>query len=332
MSRINLAAIFAVAILTGAANGSQPALTAGSPPEGRRTAGAPESPASVCWYNGDLDYRGGLTSDRNTAVVESWTFDDVNWEGGTVTGFRAHFIIDSGTVITAADLIIYQGLGEGTFGTLIADRPDITDYTFTRTGNNAFGRDEYLLVANLGADAFHLAPGDYHVGIRFVGNGSGQTFVLVTSGANAVGSPPGNNGRSYLQSNFFGYPLPTDWQNLKGPGRWDVSYGLECRPSAYTVSLSGQCPGRVRLEWSGAEPDRRQGILFAFETGNYTIPTGLCNGTELGLGTNNLRLYHVLGTGNGSGAINGNTGYQCRGYVQLITVPSCATSNVAQVP
>lgn len=332
MSRFHLTALFAAAVAAGASHAQEPALTSGSIPGARTSVGALQRPASVCWYNGDLDFRAAFTSERNTVVSDSWTFDDVNWEGGTVTGFRANFIINPGMVITAADLIVFRGLGEGTFGTLIADRPHITDYTLTPTGNHIFGRDEYLLVADLDASAFHLDPGEYHVGIRCVGAGSGQTFVVVTSGANAVGSPPGNNGRTYFQSNYFGYPLPTNWQNLVGPGTWDVSYGLECRPSAYTLSLSGQCPGLVRVEWSGAEPDRRQAILFALRTGNYTLPTGPCEGTELGLGTSGLRLIAVVSTGSGSGAVSGTTGSQCQHYAQLITISSCATSNVAQVP
>lgn len=318
--------------LSGAALAQEAVLTAAGSGDERRLEAGLVAPASVCWYNGDIDYRNGFTSERNTSWHESWTFDDVVWEGGVVTGARGHFIINPGTVVVGGDIIVYRGMSEGQFGQLIREVSDITNFKFTRTGNRAFNRDEYRLELTLGQSAFWLDPGEYHVGIRCIGSGQGQAFVVVTSGENAIGTPPGNNGRTFLCSSFQGPCFPTDWQNLVGPGTWDVSYGLECRPSAYTVALSGTCPGRVRLEWSGAEPDRRQGILFAFETGNYTIPTGLCHGTELGLGTNNLRLYHVLGTGSGSGAINGNTGYQCGGYVQLITVPSCATSNVAQVP
>ncbi len=330
MSRAILTASLAAAVTAGASHAQEPALTSGSIPVKRTSVGALQMPASACWYNGDLDFRNAFTSERNTAVTASWTFDDVAWPGGMVTGFRAHFLINPGTSVVAADLIIYQGMEEGVFGALVAERADVNKFTFEPI-NNWF-EPPYLLVAELGGSAFNLPPGDYHVGIRCVGRGSGQAFACVTSGRNAVGSPPGNNGRSFLQSDYFGYPLPTDWRNLVGPGTWDVSYGLDCRPSDYTLALSGQCPGLVRVEWSGAEPDRRQGILFAFDVGNYTLPTGPCQGTELGLGTRGLMLIAVISTGAGSGAVSGATGSQCQHYAQLITISSCATSNVARVP
>ncbi len=324
----------ALALMAGTAFAQNPTLTAGETGGMIKIGNNGEVPQAVCWFNGTADGRNGFTSERGTAVSDSWTFDDVQWGGGTVEGFRANFIPNPGTVFSACDLIVYQGLGEGTFGTLIADKPNITSYTLTLTGGFYFGRDEYLLVATLGGGSFNLGSGNYHVGIRLVGTGSGQAFVVTTSGAGAVGNPPGNNGRTFLQSNYFGYPNPTDWQNLVGAGTWDVSYGLDCsQGGGYTVAITGTCPGTVRLAWSGARPNIQQGILFARNTGNYTIPSGPCQGTQLGLGTNQLQLYNTIGTGNGSGSVNAQAGPgACRGYVQLIQVPGCQTSNVAQVP
>ncbi len=104
-------------------------------------------------------------------------------------------------------------------------------------------------------------------------------------------------------------------------------------PPPYTCTITGTCPGTVRLAWAGAQPNRQQGILFARNTGNYTIGSGTCAGTQLGLGTNQLQLYNTIGTGSGSGSVNANAGPgACGGFVQLIQVPGCITSNVAQVP
>jgi len=101
----------------------------------------------------------------------------------------------------------------------------------------------------------------------------------------------------------------------------------------YTCTITGVCPGQVNLAWSGAQPNRQQGILFARNTGNFTIQNGQCAGTQLGLGTNQLQLYNTIGTGSGSGNVNAQAGPgACRGFVQLIQVPGCQTSNVAQVP
>jgi len=319
-----------LALCNGAALAQTPTLASSETVTSLASGSGNARPQGVCWYNGDLDYRSGFPSERNTSVAEAWTFDDVDWPGGALTGFLANFIPNPGTQFVACDIVVYSGLGEGTFGTLMGGVDDVTDYTLTPTGNNAFGRDEFLLEANLGGSAFNLAPGNYHVGIRLVGVGSGQAFVVVTSGANAVGTPPGNNGRTFFQSNFFGYPLPTDWQNLVGAGTWDVSYGLVCG-GGYVLSLTGECPGTVRLEWSGADPDRQQGILIARNTGNVVVPNGPCQGTQLGLGAKRLRLHRIISTGEGVGAVSAET-QACGWYVQLIQTHSCATSNVAQVP
>lgn len=325
--------VSALALVAGTAFAQSPTVTIAETGGTHRVGNGSELPQGDCWFNGTTDFRSGFTSERNTDVAESWTFDDVQWTGGRVTGFRGNFTTTRGTQqFSAVDLIIYQGLAEGTFGTLIVDRPDITNFTLTPTGNK---EDELLMVADLGGQAFNLDPGTYHVGIRLVGVGTGRrAFVVTTSGADAVGTPPGNNGQTFIQSNFFGIPLPTDWQNVVGPGTWDVSYGLDCEQGGgYTLALSGDCPGTVRLEWSGADANRQQGIVFARNTGNFVIPNGPCQGTQLGLGTNQLQLFNIISTGSGSGSVNAQANQgACRGFVQLIQTHSCVTSNIGQVP
>lgn len=285
-------------------------------------------PAAVCWYNGDLDLRDALTSERNTAVPESWTFDDVEWPGGIVAGFRGHWLLRDEPVIVAADIVVYSGMSEGNFGSLIASVNDVP-VALTRTGNEPWGFVEHLVEADLGGNAFSLDPGHYHVGLRVVGSGLGQAFVAVTSGANAIGTPPGNNGQTFLQSEYFNYPTPTDWQNLMGPGTWDVSYGLVCgEGGGFEISLSGDCPGQKTLAWTGAGPGQ-MGIVIANETGSFTIPGGPCEGTQLGLGSAGLQLYNVIGTQGGTGEVNANVGQgACGKYVQCVKTDDCQTSNV----
>jgi len=316
-----------VVLMAGSALAQNTVLTAAETGGTHHKSNGISLPASTCWFNGTIDFRGGLTSERNTAVSDSWTFDDVDFPGGSVTGFRANFIPNLGTQFSACDIIVYSGLGEGTFGTLMGGVADVTNYTLTPTGNNAFGRDEFLLVADLGGSAFNLAAGTYHVGIRLVGVGSGQAFVVVTSGSGAIGTPPGNNGRTFLQSTFFGYPLPTDWQNLKGAGTWDVSYGLECA-SGFQISLAGTCPGRKTLSWTGAGSGQ-MGVVFGNRQGSFTIPSGRCQGTQLGI-QENVTLFNIISTRGGSGEINTILGLSsCGMFVQCINAGTCATSNVA---
>lgn len=329
MVKCSLVPAAAAALGSALAFAQEPALTAGPMMQPTAALSGETPTQGVCWYNGDLDYRNGLASDRNTLVPASWTFDDVNWEGGVVTGFRGQFITNRDTLVVAADIIVYRGVGEGEFGTLIAEVSDVMDFTFEVFG--WFG-NEYLLQAYLGDRAFDLPPDTYHVGIRVVGIGQGQAFVVSTSGINAVGSPRGNNGRAYFQSDFFGYPLPTAWENIIGGGPWDASFGLMCH-EPYRLTLIGPCPGVLRIEWRGAEPNRMQAILFARREGEFIIHTGPCAGTRLGLSANRLHIFRTIGTGMGAGTLMEYARYgACGGFVQLIQTHSCATSNVAQVP
>ncbi|MCL4198027.1 MAG: hypothetical protein KJZ69_11110 [Phycisphaerales bacterium] len=111
---------------------------------------------------------------------------------------------------------------------------------------------------------------------------------------------------------------------------------LNITPPGPTLRLSGDCPGTITVAWSNAPANRQMGIVFASSQGNFTIPGGPCAGTQLGLGTQNLRLVNVVNTGSsGSGSVNGLAGSSaCGGYLQLVIAEGnpCATSNVAQVP
>lgn len=114
-------------------------------------------------------------------------------------------------------------------------------------------------------------------------------------------------------------------------GAWQVT---GTTGGGYNVAVSGSCPGTVRVDWSGATPNKQQAIVFASNTGNFSVPSGPCQGTVLGLGTQNIRLVNTISTGNGSGQVNGNaSGAACGGFLQLVTIGSpCETSNVAQIP
>lgn len=117
------------------------------------------------------------------------------------------------------------------------------------------------------------------------------------------------------------------------PG-FDYTFRTTSGSAGLTLSLRGQCPGTITVGWSNATPNKQMGIVFASNTGSYVIPGGPCAGTQLGLGTSNLQLVNTVGTGSGSGSVNGRAGTNaCRGYIQLVVVESpCTTSNVVQIP
>jgi len=102
------------------------------------------------------------------------------------------------------------------------------------------------------------------------------------------------------------------------------------------LSVDATCPsgGTIRIEWSGATPGGQIALLYARNTGSFRVPQGNpCAGTELGLGSNQIQLAWQGGAGaNGSRVLSASTGPgACGGYMQLLDLPTCATSNVAPV-
>jgi hypothetical protein len=110
--------------------------------------------------------------------------------------------------------------------------------------------------------------------------------------------------------------------------------GLGSGGGGYTLTVTGSCPGTVNVAWSGATPNKQQGIVFASSTGNLVIPSGPCQGTQLGLSAQNIQLVNTIPTGNGAGNVNGQTNQgACSGHLQLVTVNTpCETSNVDDIP
>ncbi len=100
------------------------------------------------------------------------------------------------------------------------------------------------------------------------------------------------------------------------------------------LSVRGTCPGSVTVSWSGAAPNSTVALIFAKNTGSFVIPFGPCQGTVLGLGSNQIRLVNTFPAGsNGSGSRSGQAGRaSCRGYLQMHDIPNCTLSNVAQLP
>lgn len=112
----------------------------------------------------------------------------------------------------------------------------------------------------------------------------------------------------------------------------DVPHGGRGQIQSYTMVVTGTCPGVMNLAWSGAPPLTAQGLLFAFNTGGFIIPSGhACAGTPTGLGTSGLQLVTTFATGPlGSGNLNFNVPpFACGGFIQLVArVVPCNISNV----
>ena len=104
----------------------------------------------------------------------------------------------------------------------------------------------------------------------------------------------------------------------------------------YRLTISGECPGRVTVQWSGGTPNSQHAIIFGNNLGSFTIPNNQpCNGTVLGV-SGNVRLVDppgIFSNQGGSGSISGQAGSAaCGHYLQLVEGGTCQTSNVAQIP
>jgi hypothetical protein len=178
----------------------------------------------ILWYNGDFDSRNGLVNDRNTSTPLSAVYDDFNVTGSGWTLDRVWSNNLMNFTTTTADFEIRKGVSLNNGGTLVASGTGLTA-TQVATGRSGFGNPEFTVT--ISGLNINLAPGTYWLAVWPVGSGSGNSFISTTGGANAVGTPPGNNDNSFWTDP--GVPInfgsPSDPAGL-GPGTWDFSMGV----------------------------------------------------------------------------------------------------------
>ena len=105
---------------------------------------------------------------------------------------------------------------------------------------------------------------------------------------------------------------------------------------APTLVLQTSCPqsGPASLSWSCASTGGVVGLGFSPRNGLFRIPGGRpCAGMWLGLHRDGLRLLGLARSNqSGSGSISGSIpANACGGYIQLIDVQTCATSEVERI-
>jgi hypothetical protein len=186
-----------------------------------------QAPPGSLWYNGDWNFVNGLDNERNTLITQAAVYDDFDVTallGWNVTAvFSDNIFLVGGVTVTAADWEIRTGLSEGNAGTLVAsgttNSPVVTEircginyctYQVEVTGLNAF---------------LPMLPSGQHywLNVTPVGNGTGRSFNLTTSGANCVGTPCGNDQNAFFNSSYFGYYF-TSTSNVQEP--YDFSNGV----------------------------------------------------------------------------------------------------------
>jgi hypothetical protein len=198
-----------------------------------------QAPPGSLWYNGDPNNISGLANERNTAVTQAAVYDDFNVIsplGWHVTAVFSIDLFSPDMAVTAADWEIRTGISEGNAGTLIAsgttNSPVVTSYRGTQ--------DEFMVeVTELNVFLPMLPAGQhYWLNVTPVGDGTGRSFNLTTSGANCVGTPCGNDQNAFFNSTYFGYYFAsTGNPNLGQP--YDFSMGVigTVVPEPATVAL-----------------------------------------------------------------------------------------------
>ena len=180
----------------------------GSPTPTPTATPTPTPPAGALWYNGDFDGVNGLANQENVVGSGQYahTYDDffvtdeAGWDVNSV------FSNDlSSTTITGATWEVRQGVSAGNGGTVVASGMTATP-NVTPTGRSGFGFTEFMVeVPGLNLHLNGTGDNHYWLNVSPIGGASGQAYDSTTSGANCIGTPCGNNGMAFFDSDFFGF-------------------------------------------------------------------------------------------------------------------------------
>lgn len=187
--------------------------------------------AGTLWYNGDADGRDAQANGIGASPVpDSLVYDNFVVPAGTTWTITGAFSTDlmNYTGVTDAYWEIRSGVSAGNGGTLLASGTSTA--TQTDLGYSLFGFEVYSVTAS--GLSVTLGPGTYYLTIAPVSPSTGglpanYSYVATTSGTNAVGSPAGDDGHSYMTSSGYGLNFtPATDPSVEGPGTWDYSMGV----------------------------------------------------------------------------------------------------------
>ncbi len=181
------------------------------------------------WYNGDLDQRDAFIN--QTGTPDGLIYDNFIVPTGftyLITGVFSNDVLVLNSPPSTAYWEIRSGVSAGNGGTLIASGDGADTVTATGRTFNALNLAEYKnLVSGLNIT---LSAGTYWLTVApDVSSvvGIPGSSITTTSGANAIGMPPGNDGNSFFSSTAFGNTFtPTSDPSVEGSGTWDYSMGI----------------------------------------------------------------------------------------------------------
>ena len=182
---------------------------------------------ATLWYNGDLDGRDALVN--QTGAADGLIYDSFIVPTGqtyTITGVFSNNAMFDFSAASTAYFEIRSGVSAGNGGTLLDSGDGADSVALTGRMFNFGGLVIPEYTNSVSIPAITLSAGTYWLAVA-PDVSDQNSFITTTSGANAVGSPPGNDGNSFWSSTFFGDSfVPTSDPSLEGPGTWDYSMGV----------------------------------------------------------------------------------------------------------
>jgi hypothetical protein len=203
---------------------------------------APRAQAATLWYNGDQDGRDAISNETATSAsgVDGAVYDDFIVPFGqkwTITSVWSNNVEDpffSSPSVKSVAWSIRSGVSAGHGGTVVASGSTTSgNTTETADGTSVvYAPFPANQVTTTGKGmSVVLTAGTYWLSVAPVTTGTDASFFAVstTSGTNAVGSPPGDDGKSYFFSNALGdnfVPTSTLEAYLGEGSTWDYSMGV----------------------------------------------------------------------------------------------------------
>ena len=252
---------------------------------------------AVLWYNGDFDGVNGLANENNTAVGQSSVYDNFvvtdpnGWDLSAVFSNNL-----STTGITGATWEIRSGVSAGNGGILVASGSTLSP-TVTPTGRSGFGFTEYQVkVTGLSVHLPQLPAGQFYwLNVTPMCNGTGRSFDSTTSGANAIGMPPGNDMNAFFNSAQFGNVFtPTSDPTIGQP--YDFSMGVIGGTGGYNHQIVVTFPNPVAVDSVAVTAGNGSVAKFSVSGNVVTIDlTGVTNAQRLGVTLGNVCDGNIAG-------------------------------------
>ncbi|MCC6906417.1 MAG: SBBP repeat-containing protein [Phycisphaerales bacterium] len=269
------------------------------------------------------------TDDAGNAFLTGTTYSaDFEGRNNSLRGIQYNAFLVKVTPTGLVQWMTYLGGSNGEDGRAVTVDEDGNAYVTGQTYSEDFeGR---VNEPHIGPDAFlaQVPTSGAIAWMRYVGGNnidSGLGIAVDNAGTVVISGQTASTDFEHRVNNHHGGRDPNDAFLVK----IRVSSGLQ-------LSVAATCPsgGPIQVSWSGATGGGTIVLLYAINTGSFRIPSGNpCAGTQTGLGSNQIQIAYQGSAGqSGSRTVNSTTGPgPCGGYLQLLDIATCGTSNVVRI-